>query len=103
MPHYYYNFTPSEARMSGYGWCADSNSTCTVVSERQYLQVDFGAEVVVEAISIRHASFYHHYVTEYYVEYGSNKSQFHHVISKDSNTHVSLCSYLAIKINCNVA
>ena len=96
-------YGPSEARMSGDGWCADGNSTCTVGSGRQYLQVDFGVEVVVEAISIRHANYYYNYVKEYYVEYGSNASQLHCVISKDSNTVVSLCSYLAIKIICNVA
>ena len=74
--------------MSGYGWCADS--ICTVGSVRQHLQIDFGAEVVVEAIAIERAR-YHHYVKEYYVEYGSNESQGYHVISKDSNTTVSFC------------
>ena len=83
--------------MSGDGWCADSNSICTVGSQRQYLQVDFGVEVVVEAVSIEHASavsrYYQyveaHYVKEYYVEYGSNESQVHRAISNDSNTNVS--------------
>ena len=97
MPHDYYNFTPSQARMSGDGWCAQS--MCRGGSDRQYLQVDFGAEVVVEAISIRHVdSRSYHYITEYYVEYGSNDSQFHCVISKDSNTSVSLCK-LAITLS----
>ena len=86
MPHYH-NFTSSQARMSGDGWCA--RSMCIGGSDRQYLQVDFGVEVVVEAISIRRARYYHHFVTEYYVEYGSNESQLHCVISKDSNTSVS--------------
>ena len=60
LPHH----PPSEARMSGDGWCA--NRTCTVGSQGQYLQVDFGAEVVVEAISI-HSVDEGFYVTEYYV------------------------------------
>ena len=85
-----HDYTPSQARMSGDGWCAQS--TCTVGSQRQYLQIDFDAEVVVEAISIERARYFH-YVTEYYVEYGSNESQVHRAISKDSNTHVSLCCY----------
>ena len=86
----YYNYGPSQARMSGDGWCAES--MCTVGSQRQYLQVDFGIEVVVEAISIERPNYpnHFHYVTEYYVEYGSNESQLHRVISKDSNTTVSL-------------
>ena len=85
------NYAPSQAKMSRTGWCADS--ICTTGSQRQYLQVDFGAEVVVEAISIEHAADrYYHYVTEYYVEYGSNESQLHHAVSKDSNTTVSLHS-----------
>ena len=98
MEHDDHNFTPSQARMSGDGWCADGNSTCIVESERQYLQVDFGAEVVVEAISIRHAKYCYNYVREYYVEYGSNESQLHCVISKDSNTSVSCCK-LAITLS----
>ena len=81
-----YDYTPSEARMSGNGWCAES--MCTVGSERQYLQVDFGVEVVVEAISIERARYYQ-YIKKYCVEYGSNESQVHRAISKDSNTTVS--------------
>ena len=86
------DYTPSKARISDIGWCAES--MCTVGSERQYLQVDFGAEVVVEAIAIKRATYnlkHHHYVREYYVEYGSNESQSYLVISEDSNTTVSFC------------
>ena len=80
--------------MSGNGWCA--HSTCTVGSQSHYLQVDFGAEVVVEAISIDSVdeSFY---VTKYYVEYGLDESQLHCVTSKESNETVSFfgrrCGY----------
>ena len=77
------NHPPSEARMSGNGWCAQS--MCNVVSERQYLQVDFGAEVVVEAISIGSVNNGSLRVTEYYVEYGSNVHQLHCVTSEGPN------------------
>ena len=84
------DYTPSKARITDNGWCAQS--MCTVGSERQHLQVNFGAEVVVEAIAIKRAIDnlkHHHYVREYYVEYGSNESQSYHAISEDSNTAVS--------------
>ena len=80
--------------MSGNGWCAQS--TCTVGSERHYLQVDFGAKVVVEAISIDSVdeSFY---VTKYYVEYGLDENQLHCMTSEESNGTVSFfglrCDY----------
>ena len=81
---------PSEARMSGDGWCAQS--MCTVGSESQYLQVDFGAEVVVEAIAIGRVD-NTLYVTKYYVEYGSDLSQLQCVataeVSEDSRENVS--------------
>ena len=83
-------YTTSNAR---YEWCADS--MCTVRSQEQYLQVNFGAEVVVEAISIERITTDYrrfHYVKKYYVEYGSNERQVHRAISKDSNTSVSLHS-----------
>ena len=86
------DYTPSKARMPDDGWCAES--MCTVGSERQYLQVNFGTEVVVEAIVIKTPTDYpirYHYVREYHVEYGSNESQSYLVISEDSNTTVSFC------------
>ena len=87
---------PSEARMSGYGWCADS--TCPVGSESYYLQVDFGTEVVVEAIAIgSDYTVFHHYVTKYYVEYGSDKNQGQYAIPEDSNGTVSC--YVSIKLS----
>ena len=86
------DYTPSKARITDNGWCAQS--MCTVGLARQYLQVNFRAEVVVEAIAIKRATGnlkHHHYVREYHVEYGSNESQSYHVISEDSNTAVSFC------------
>ena len=82
----YPNYPPSEARMSGDGWCADS--ICSTGSEGHYLQVDFGAEVVVEAISIENAN-QGYYVTKYYVVYGLDVNQLHCVISEESNGTVS--------------
>ena len=80
---------PSEVTMSGNGWCAQPQSTCTVGSEGHFLQVDFGAEIVVEAISI--GSVYNDslHVTEYYIEYGSDVNQLYCVISEESNEIVS--------------
>ena len=73
--------------MSGDGWCAES--MCTVGSERQYLQVDFGAEVVVEAIAIENVYDSSYHVTKYYVEYGSDLNELYCVISEESNGTVS--------------
>ena len=75
--------------MSRNGWCAQPQSACTVGSESHYVQVDFGAEIVVEAISI--GSVYNDslHITEYYVEYGSDVNQLYCVISEDSNGIVS--------------
>lgn len=78
-----------QARMSGDGWCG--GDMCTVGSKRQYLQADFGAEVVIEAIAIDNAGDrYNNYVTRYNVEYGSDTSQFHYAISKESNGNVRI-------------
>ena len=70
---------PREARMSGAGWCANRTriDIDTVESANQSLTVDFGAEVIVGAISIGivNDSFY---VTRYFVEYGSNINEFQH-------------------------
>ena len=55
---------------------------------QEYLQVDFGAEVVVEAIAIASVdeSFY---VTKYYVEYGLGVDHLYCAISEESNETVS--------------
>ena len=69
---------PREARMMGKGWCADRVDMGAVESANQYLQVDFGAELIVEAISIGNVNGSFH-VTRYYVEYASNTKELHHV------------------------
>ena len=86
---------PSEVRMSGDGWCAQS--MCTVQSESHYLQVDFGAEVVVEAIEIANVYDGIVHVTKYQVEYGSNLNQLYCVNSKESNeTSSTVSSFMAV-------
>jgi len=78
----YYN-SPSEVRMSGNGWCTES--ICEIESDNHYVQIDFGAEIVVEAIAIDSA-----YVTEYYVQYGLDVNELYCVISEESNGTVSI-------------
>ena len=64
---------------------------CTAGSEsQQYLQVDFGTEVVVEAIAIASVNNDSRYVTKYYVEYGLDVNQLYCVISEESNGSVSI-------------
>ena len=79
-------YTPSEARMSGDGWCAES--ICEIGSDNHYLQIDFGAEVVVEAIAIDSVANF--YVTEYYVQYGLDVNELYCMISEESNGSVSI-------------
>ena len=80
--------TPSDARMSGDGWCAES--ICKVESDNHYIQVDFGAAVVVEAIAIDGVEGNGTgYVTEYYVEYGQVVDELYCVISQESNKAVN--------------
>ena len=86
---YMEHHTPSDARMSGNGWCAES--ICEVESDDHdhYIQVDFGAELVVEAIAIDDVED-NSYVTEYYVEYGIDANELYCVISEESNGSVSI-------------
>ena len=71
---------PREVRMSGDGWCANRTriDMGRVESANQYLTVDFGAEVIVEAISIGIVND-SSYVTRYFVEYGSNTNDLHRI------------------------
>ena len=92
--------TPSDARMSAArdGWCASRESICDVGSDNHdhYIQVDFGAELIVEAIAINGVEG-NGYVTEYYVEYGLDVEELYCVISQESNEAVSnfRCRYIA--------
>ena len=85
---YMEDHTPSDARMSRGGWCASRESICEVESDDHYIQIDFGAELVVEAIAIDGVEG-NGYVTEYYVEYGLDVEELYCVISQESNEAVS--------------
>ena len=67
-------YSPSEARTSGIGWCSD-DITCNNSSERQFIEVDFGAEVIIEAVAILRAG--GGYVTHYSVEYAGSDRDYH--------------------------
>ena len=87
---YMEHHTPSDARMSGNGWCAES--ICEVEHSDyhdHYIQVDFGAEVIVEAIAIDGVEGNYN-VTEYYVEYGLDVDELYCIISQESNEAVSI-------------
>jgi len=83
--------SPSEARMSRNGWCAEM--VCPMETQDHYLQVDFGAEVVVGAIAIGSVD-NNLYVTRFYVEYGLDENQLYCVTSEAFNETVSV--YIAI-------
>ena len=70
MPHH----PPHEARRSGNGWCADRVDIDGAESAYQYLQVDFGAELIVQAISIGNVNVSFR-VSRYFIEYGSDTNQ----------------------------
>ena len=65
---------PSEVSTSGIGWCSD-NPACDRNGGSQFIEVDFGAEVIVEAIGILRAG--GGYVTHYSVEYASSDGDYH--------------------------
>ena len=76
---------PTEAYPSGLGWCSDF-TTCTL-TENAFIEVDFAAEVVVEAISMFGAA--GSYVTQYSVEYARSNREFNCVSEQESNQTVS--------------
>ena len=63
---------PTEVSPSGFGWCSDF-TTCASASD-EYIEIDFAAEVVVEAISIFGAA--GGYVIQYNVEYARSSGEF---------------------------
>ena len=77
-------YSPSEARTSGIGWCSD-DLTCNS-AERQFIEVDFGAEVIIEAVAILRAG--GGYVTHYSVEYARSDREYHCVSNGISNEFV---------------
>ena len=80
-PSYY----PNKARISEIGWC--SNGTAMHNSkESQFIEVDFGAEVIVEAIAI--LSVGGSCVKKYYVQYAGSDGEFYCATEKSSNNTV---------------
>ena len=79
LPH-----APSEVSTSGIGWCSD-DLTCDN-GESQFIEVDFGAEVIVEAIGILRAG--GGYVTHYSVEYAPSHGDYHCINERIPNETV---------------
>ena len=80
------SYPPQEARLSGAGWCADS--VCNTEPTRQYLTIDYGIEVVLQAIVIN-ATSQGFYVTLCMIEYTGSDQVFACVIDLVSNSTVS--------------
>ena len=64
---------PHEVSTSGIGWCSDDPACDN--GESQFIEVDFGAEVIIEAIAILRAG--GGYVTHYSVEYAGSDEEYH--------------------------
>ena len=86
--------SPSEARTSGIGWCSD-NLACNN-GERQFIEVDFGAEVVIEAVGILRAG--GSYVTHYSIEYAGLDRDYRCIDERMSNDTVRKYDHIAIYI-----
>jgi len=76
---------PSQARLSGSGWCFAN--ACNTQPGNEYLQIDFGAELVVEAITVANISGGH--VKQYKLEYAEANSIYEYVNSEATNSIVS--------------
>ena len=68
-------YSPSEARTSGIGWCSNDLICNSNNTERQFIEVDFGAEVIIEAVAILTVG--GSYVTHYSVEYAGSDRVYH--------------------------
>lgn len=79
-------YLPSEARVSGIGWCSD-DVTCNINEERQFIEIDFGAEVMIEGVTILKAG--GGYVTHYHVEYARSDKTYHCISDRSSSETVS--------------
>ncbi|XP_065898710.1 uncharacterized protein [Dysidea avara] len=73
---------PPQARLSGTGWC--SANTCNTQQIDEYLQINFGAELVVEAIAVTSNS-EGFYVTQYMLEYAGSDGMYEYVIAEASS------------------
>jgi len=78
---------PSQARLSGSGWC--SANACNSQPGDVYLQIDFGAELVVEAVAVASNS-EGLYVTQYMLEYAGADGMYEYIKDEASNSTVSI-------------
>ena len=84
---------PHEVSTSGIGWCSDDPACDN--GKSQFIEVDFGAEVIIEAIAILRAG--GGYVTHYSVEYAGSDEAYHCISNRISNKTVrKLYNHLAI-------
>ena len=77
-------YLPNETRISGIGWCS-ADLTCNN-AKRQFIEVDFGAEVIVEAVAILRVG--GSYITHYSVEYAGSDRIYHCIRERISNESV---------------
>ena len=71
--------------MSRIGWCPDDMAMRNSAGS-QFIEVDFGAEVIVEAIAIPMAG--GSCVKQYHVQYAGSDREFHCATEKSSNSTV---------------
>ena len=90
---------PMEARKSRFGWCSNYLTCNSTTDEYEYIEIDFGVEVVVEAISTVSAG--GGYVTQYYVQYARSNGEYNCIREQISNqtVHLHLQYILCIPIN----
>ena len=80
-PPYY----PHEARISRIGWCSDDIAKGNS-NESQFIEVDFGAEVIVEAVAILRVG--GSCVKKYYVQYAGSDGAFYCATENSSKSIV---------------
>ena len=77
-------YLPSEVRTSGIGWCSD-DLACNN-EESHFIEFDFGAEVIIEAVAILRAG--GSYVTHYNIEYAGSDGDYHCIGERVANEFV---------------
>jgi len=80
---------PSQARLSGSGWCSANACNTQPGDDYDYLQIDFGAELVVEAVALASNS-EGFYVTQYLLQYSGADGMYEYVHAEASNSIVSV-------------
>jgi len=84
---------PSQARLSGSGWCSANTCNTQPDDDYEYLQIDFGAELVVEAVTLASNS-EGFYVTQYLLQYSGADSMYEYVDAEASNSIVSVKCFI---------